>query len=61
MYIPGDVVKLKSGGPSMTVYEGDKDGDDSLVGCCWFAKEGNYKFESKFNKYTLIKDTDETK
>lgn len=34
---PGDVVVLKSGGPSMTVESIEEDGG---VSCCWFDEHG---------------------
>jgi len=39
----GDVVQLKSGGPTMTV---SKFGDDNRVYCVWFA----YEYD-KYDKY----------
>jgi len=48
----GDVVKLKSGGPLMTVMEIDKKKQKVL--CCWFNKDE--KFDStEFDKNMLIK------
>ncbi len=35
---PGDVVRLKSGGPKMTVEFADED-DPSRIICSWFVKE----------------------
>lgn len=34
-FTPGDLVKLKSGGPAMTV---EVVGEDGLVACCWMDK-----------------------
>ena len=39
----GDVVQLKSGGPTMTVLK--KDGTKKLI-CTWFDKDGELKKES---------------
>jgi uncharacterized protein YodC (DUF2158 family) len=47
---PGDKVRLKSGGPYMTLGENDK-GDPRLARCYWFAgyrgasEEGEYRSE----------------
>ncbi len=44
---PGDVVRLHSGGPTMTVSSIGVDYDPSLVNCEWFAgeqiKHGSFK------------------
>jgi uncharacterized protein YodC (DUF2158 family) len=44
----GDVVRLKSGGPAMTV----KTVMDNLVVCVWFTAEGKVVWD-KFNHATL--------
>jgi len=46
----GDIVKLKSGGPNMTVLQ-VRDGDSVIITCQWFAGK---KLESgRFNKDSL--------
>ena len=47
----GDVVKLKSGGPWMTVYkiEGDE------ISCVWFPND-NDAVSRSFNKNVLLKE-----
>ena len=49
----GDVVKLKSGGPTMTVTEMGKYGynDREQAKCIWF--DGKKKFEDVFEKEAL--------
>lgn len=47
----GDVVKLKSGGPWMTVYK--IEGDD--VSCIWFPND-NDAVSRSFNKNVLLKE-----
>jgi uncharacterized protein YodC (DUF2158 family) len=46
----GDIVQLKSGGPSMTVYEVDNDFGKPVVRCQWFAgkklESGTFAVES---------------
>jgi uncharacterized protein YodC (DUF2158 family) len=40
---PGDVVRLKSGGPNMTIRKvGEHSGDS--VECCWFTKDDEDKW-----------------
>ncbi len=46
----GDVVRLKSGGPVMTVSKADI--GDSMVDCIWFDTTGK-KFTSSFDEATL--------
>ena len=42
MFQPGELVQLKSGGPSMTVEQVGKDTfDQDTVWCTWFEKVGN--------------------
>lgn len=49
---PGDVVKLKSGGPAMTVNAvGEQFGGGIRVWCDWF--EGSKKFSSDFEPSAL--------
>ena len=49
----GDVVKLKSGGPAMTIQHFTGDGD----ACCqWFDAKGDVKF-SAFPQASLAVDT----
>lgn len=55
----GDVVKLKSGGPRMSVQQiGDMYGEP-FVQCSWFVTVGkNDKLENgSFHPKTLVKDT----
>lgn len=41
---PGDIVRLKSGGPEMLVEDPTKmDPGDSGIYCCWFTKSGDVK------------------
>lgn len=47
----GDVVELKSGGPSMTVSELSKDG--KMVNCMWFSE--NTPKKHMFTNETLVK------
>jgi uncharacterized protein YodC (DUF2158 family) len=49
----GDVVKLESGGPKMTVRFADKDSftKELIVACVWF--EGTKKSEGSFPPETL--------
>lgn len=47
----GDVVRLKSGGPMMTV-RGVK---DSVIDCVWFDTDNNYHV-NKFNIRTLVSE-----
>ena len=37
----GDVVKLKSGGPAMTVMKVDDFGSRTIIKCTWFAESKN--------------------
>lgn len=47
----GDVVQLKSGGPTMTVsYESD---DRDSVGCTWFTTDNMERHYADFNPATL--------
>ncbi len=48
----GDVVKLKSSGPLMTVMETDK--RKQMVRCCWFNKDEKFD-SSEFHKDMLKK------
>ena len=58
---PGDVVRLKSGGPRMTVLERKERKDDSGKGelfvCQWFAK--NRLEKAVFDAHALVKDEDD--
>ena len=47
----GDVVKLKSGGPKMTVAMVTEDDDCAIVHCSWFDK--NSLFEKDFDEDLL--------
>ena len=49
---PGDVVRLKSGSPAMTIVDVDSE-DDEMVKCKWF--EGSKVHEEWFPLYALIK------
>lgn len=50
----GDIVKLKSGGPKMTVSNTDKGIDDkNVIECIWFQKEN--KFSDEFPNDALVK------
>jgi uncharacterized protein YodC (DUF2158 family) len=48
-FTKGDIVKLKSGGPTMTVKEPTEDGE---LWCEWCDKEGKAQFRS-FNPESL--------
>jgi len=54
----GDIVQLKSGGPSMTV-EGPDENDDSRIVCAWF--EGKKRNVSSFLPVTLKKYEEQKK
>lgn len=49
----GEVVRLKSGGPEMTVCNVLEDIDDDRVRCQWFA--GNKLQDGWFNPESLVK------
>lgn len=52
----GDIVKLKSGGPKMTVEKivhGSSGDTESIAQCCWFVGEEEVK-TSKFGLETLM-------
>lgn len=51
---PGDVVRLKSGGPSMTVRSVTNNGN---LRCAWFIEYAHYCFE-EFTVASLILDPD---
>lgn len=51
----GDVVKLKSGGPRMTV---ESHADDGKARCVWFV--GNKREDSDFNENILKKVEEDT-
>jgi uncharacterized protein YodC (DUF2158 family) len=48
---PGDVVRLKSGGPKMTVDQIDASSSRKTVWCDWF--EGSKKFSDTFPPTSL--------
>jgi uncharacterized protein YodC (DUF2158 family) len=48
----GDVVRLKSGGPNMTVGYTDVGDDSEDIGCFWFV--GDNKMYDSFVRETLI-------
>ncbi|HTF67347.1 MAG TPA: DUF2158 domain-containing protein [Edaphobacter sp.] len=53
-FMPGDVVRLKSGGPKMTVDQtGDNQFQRPTVWCDWI--EGNKKFSDTFPPTSLEK------
>lgn len=48
----GDVVKLKSGGPKMTIC-GIKEEDRSAINCVWFASDYDGPFYNSFFESNL--------
>jgi uncharacterized protein YodC (DUF2158 family) len=51
---PGDVVRLASGGPDMTVQRvKERKGQEWMVFCVWFDKDGNV-VENCFEPETLV-------
>jgi uncharacterized protein YodC (DUF2158 family) len=49
---PGDVVRLKSGGPAMTVHEIS----EHEIKCVWI--DGNKKYQESFGPHLLIGEDD---
>jgi len=51
---PGDVVKLKSGGPLMTVSSmGTSDKGVQVANCCWFSEQSAKESYGTFPVHTL--------
>ena len=56
-FSPGDVVRLKSGGPHMTVGPPTLTTGDNESACKWFDAKGELKFAS-FDNSSLVKVED---
>lgn len=54
----GDTVRLKSGGPLMTVVNNNVISSNQLVECSWF-DDNDKLIKDTFNYLTLIEDDDE--
>lgn len=55
-FTPGTLVRIKSGGPTMTV-EGHR--ENGLVLCCWFTGDGRHLMHDEFHPASLVAITKE--